>query len=379
MELQNIKSSINKHIPELDGLRGIAILMVIFFHYFGQFTPIFNWGWMGVDLFFVLSGFLITSRLIDTVNKPKYFFRFYRNRILRIFPLYFFVLICFYLLIRFGISEASSEKFGFYLTHWPQFFLFLQNWSFMAVPQLGENQLQHFWSLAVEEQFYLFWPFAILWFHKSKNLPRILYLLLLGVILLRTVIYFRHPESYLFYFYNTFCRMDGFIIGAMVYFIWIKRLKPFPKFLILPGLAAFFITLWISNNSLHSPLIATYGLTLIAFFFGGSVYSALRTKSKFYSFILTRKWLMYIGKISFGLYIFHWIILRFLQGYLTVRILNYVDFNTKTASFIAVIFCLVISFLVSMISFRFFESYFLSLKKKQLKISKVPITPLQMK
>ena len=116
-----------KHIPQLDGLRGIAILFVISYHYFG-FMKVFGLGWSGVDLFFVLSGYLITSRLLDSRNTSSYFWRFYKNRILRIFPLYYLVLITFLVAILTLPKNQHLVTLSYYTQHWAGFFFFFQNW-----------------------------------------------------------------------------------------------------------------------------------------------------------------------------------------------------------------------------------------------------------
>src|SRR3974377_1228989 len=101
-----------KHFPELDGLRGMAILFVISYHYLG-YTRFFKWGWTGVDLFFVLSGFLITGKLIQSIGEKDYFLNFYRNRVLRIFPVYYLAIILFYLSIQFLSSQDSLVTLGY--------------------------------------------------------------------------------------------------------------------------------------------------------------------------------------------------------------------------------------------------------------------------
>src|SRR6476469_9154525 len=94
------------HMPVLDGVRGMAVLLVIVFHFYS-----IGFGWLGVDLFFVLSGFLITGILIDSRNKENFFRNFYVRRTLRIFPLYYFALILFYLITSSGIVEHKDPAF----------------------------------------------------------------------------------------------------------------------------------------------------------------------------------------------------------------------------------------------------------------------------
>jgi peptidoglycan/LPS O-acetylase OafA/YrhL len=161
-------------IPALDGVRGFAILMVMLFHFtwFGPFTaqamqagPVQKIGfmlalsgWMGVDLFFVLSGFLITGILLKTRAEPDYFRKFYLGRSLRIFPPYYLFLLSSIALLPFLPAAWKMDRSGYawlatYLTNYQ---MGLHGWAAFALP------FQHFWSLAIEEQFYLAWPCLVL-------------------------------------------------------------------------------------------------------------------------------------------------------------------------------------------------------------------------
>jgi peptidoglycan/LPS O-acetylase OafA/YrhL len=146
-------------MPGLDLLRGLAILAVIFYHGFAYIVPAFPWhnrlagtlfhltglGWTGVNLFFTLSGFLITGMLIDSEGKPNFYSRFYIRRALRILPAYFLVLIIL------GLTRTASPSYllvcVIFLANWPTLLL---HGSFTLYSVL--------WSLGVEEQFYLVWP-----------------------------------------------------------------------------------------------------------------------------------------------------------------------------------------------------------------------------
>jgi peptidoglycan/LPS O-acetylase OafA/YrhL len=156
-----------EHIPALDGLRGIAILLVVphnadvFSHsaaWLWPFALVAHAGWLGVQLFFVLSGFLITRNLIDSRDAPNYLRAFFGRRVLRIFPLYFATLfLCLVLLphiVDFAPGTLASHR------HQLGLWTFTINW----VQPFGADVsgFSHFWSLAVEEQFYLVWPFVVL-------------------------------------------------------------------------------------------------------------------------------------------------------------------------------------------------------------------------
>jgi peptidoglycan/LPS O-acetylase OafA/YrhL len=143
----NYDSTAIQHVLELDGIRGLAISLVLLYH----LTASFKMGWCGVDLFFVLSGFLITNILLRTKNSQSYFCSFYARRTLRIFPLYFFVLfLAFWILIpvaqHFGKAPQSLD--AGHLWYW----FYISNWWNGTGHEI--DWLSHFWSLAVEEQFY---------------------------------------------------------------------------------------------------------------------------------------------------------------------------------------------------------------------------------
>jgi len=162
-------------LPELDGVRGIAVLMVIVFHafwfnqfYFGESVKeVMRFailGQTGVDLFFVLSGFLITRILLATKGKKYQIRNFYIRRLLRIFPLYYMCLIIFFLVIPLLSNDFSGINNIFSFHFW-SYILYLQGFTFTFLNQF--NGPVHFWSLAVEEHFYIFWPFFVLFFSVS--------------------------------------------------------------------------------------------------------------------------------------------------------------------------------------------------------------------
>jgi len=158
-------------VPALDGLRGIAILMVMLFHFvyldptrvlgpFGLIGLYLRYGYTGVNLFFVLSGFLISGILLDAKSEPHYFRNFYARRILRIFPLYYGYLI---------VALVLGRAFSYYGSTTLRLEAQSQVWLWTYTSNLCEafhqhyfDMFRHFWSLAVEEQFYLVWPVVIL-------------------------------------------------------------------------------------------------------------------------------------------------------------------------------------------------------------------------
>lgn len=165
-----------KRIPGLDGLRGTSMMAVVFFHFFNMPYA----AWYSMDLFFVLSGFLITGILVDTKQSKHYFKNYVVRRMLRIFPLYYGVLIIFFLIVPLFVSQSKLAPFSIYYDNQVYFWTYLQNWILL----LKEAYLKgvsriflHLWSLAIEEQFYIVWPFIILLFN-TRNLVKIIMVLI---------------------------------------------------------------------------------------------------------------------------------------------------------------------------------------------------------
>jgi peptidoglycan/LPS O-acetylase OafA/YrhL len=172
---------------------------------------LFSTGWTGVDIFFVLSGFLITGILLDTKGSRNYFQSFYARRTLRIFPLYYLVL---------TTVLACDALFGNAWSHYNLpiaadrefYFLFLNNWWALLKSTWHSNMIGHFWSLAVEEQFYLMWSLCV-WLVPAKRLGRVCIFAYAAVLLLRIVWLSQAGPSHAL-IENTFTRMDTLLAGA---------------------------------------------------------------------------------------------------------------------------------------------------------------------
>lgn len=210
-------AALHERMPALDGVRGIAILMVLLLHCF-KFQPdgalftllhrVLSAMWLGVDLFFVLSGYLITRILIEDKGKPHYLRNFYARRALRIWPAYYFVLALILLVYprRFEGLQLDAAT--------PYLLLHLQNWyiAFGSTPVWPG--ISHFWSLAIEEQFYLFWPFVVLAV-PARRLSQVCLLLLAGSMLSRGALLAAQPDSLAFYA-ASFTHLDGIAAGAWI-------------------------------------------------------------------------------------------------------------------------------------------------------------------
>jgi peptidoglycan/LPS O-acetylase OafA/YrhL len=214
--------------PELDGLRGAAILMVFLLHYvtdsrtheggFGslyRFAQLFRLGWSGVDLFFVLSGFLIGGILLDARASPSYFRTFYTRRIYRILPIYYSWLTAYaisgYALMKWG--SATSTAYVGYSLHAGIFFLFLQNILGIPASPFSHYMVSPTWSLAVEEQFYLVAPFLIRYL-SVRTLTFVLLACVSGAPILR---YFAGSDMG---YVLMPCRADALAMGMLAAVAW---------------------------------------------------------------------------------------------------------------------------------------------------------------
>jgi peptidoglycan/LPS O-acetylase OafA/YrhL len=352
------------HYPALDGLRGLAILLVVFYHNFG-FINYFFFGWLGVDLFFVLSGFLITDILLKTRNAPHYLRNFYLRRVLRIFPLYYFTLIVFLILIPTFFPKVLN--LNYYVQNQSWFWTYLQNWLFIfhATPR-NTVALNHLWSLAVEEQFYLIWPFIILLFKKPKWIVYLLVILLLGVITLRFILWTYQIENFAYFNLYTFSRIDGICIGSLLAVLRTVNAKAINRYFtfIVLGLAALNFVFYFFNqkNQFSYPYLAIAGYTTFATIFGLLVNEGVEKEDTFINRFLSFPIFRFFGAISYGLYVFHWPLYLLLAPTLTRWCAQNIRFVNP--SIVASIVAMSLSVLLASLSFHFFEKKFLVLKKK---------------
>ncbi len=362
----------NQFYIQLDGLRGIAIMEVILYHYF-PYVTIFSFGWSGVDLFFVLSGYLITGRLFPFLLQSNLLFKFYRNRILRIVPLYFCFLILFFFFWFIIIAPHSSDIGAFYNQNWWTFFLFLQNWTYIMHLNHSADYIRHFWSLAVEEQFYFLFPFFIIWVEKAKWICAISILLIILIVITRSLYFFSHFSNieYEYINWNTFFRFDSFLIGTILYFFinYSKRSAKAVAVYKYISLACFvsllFVFFYYRNGSLFNAFFSTIGYTVIGVLFSYVIFISISATSVHLNNILLQPALTRIGKISYGMYIFHLPIYLFGFGIVNKMFhLFSLEFSVDSIHLINAGFSFLLTFILSNLSYKYFESFFLKWKLK---------------
>lgn len=343
--------------------------MVICYHFFPN-NIICNFGWTGVDLFFVLSGFLITGRILPYLGDKNILIKFYRNRLLRIVPLYFGFLAIFFTAWFVFSSKETLSSFTFYQQHWWQFFLFIQNWVFANNLIAEKTHLQHLWSVAVEEQIYLLFPLILIFF---QNKIKILYAILFLIISLATYRWYYYnflipKEAYLKVYLNTFFRFDSFLTGVVVYFVYHNYTR-FIKARAIQwlGFACFIVLfsyiLLTKDAEKNNAFISSGGYTIIAIMYAGLLITTLLKKNKLIDSITLSRFLKYTGRISYGIYIFHWPL--FLIGFAVLnKTLAYLNLypENNTIHIINVLVCIPTTYLISHLSFKYYELYFLKRK-----------------
>jgi peptidoglycan/LPS O-acetylase OafA/YrhL len=330
-------------------------------------------GWVGVDLFFVLSGFLITGILFDTLHDPHYFRSFYMRRFLRIFPLYYGFL--FFLMIL-G-HWAPAAHFGW---NGRQYVLltYLQNtgiWFPVTDFHPGRwADLDHFWSLAVEEQFYLFWPLLVFLVRGRRRLIG-LALALSGIALLLRIVLYLHGSSPLLIFTLTPCRMDTLLLGGLVALLvrgdsrWIPQRWMLPAAM-LAALAIVAYTLWHLGADMRDFFFgATFGYSVIAVGCVAVLVASLEPESIAHR-VFRWPWLRSLGKYSYGIYVLH-IFVAHGASTLTYRLLGtslriwLTPYLHSRPLAVLVEFCFNAAwvFLAAFVSYRMYEVRFLRLKR----------------
>lgn len=359
-------------IPGLDGLRAVAYLFVFFYH--ARYLDV---GWIGVQFFFVLSGFLITGILLDmkrSLSRGDYFLKFYGRRFLRIFPLYYF-----YLLLAGGVAAwliSISYRTGYMEpfreeVHYALFYVY--NFMLAFSDRDPSFMLEHLWSLSVEEQFYIIWPILILLTPERFQKRLFLALILLGPVF-RGGFHFLYASSGFLIFSPSslymlpFTHMDSFAFGAYVNVFGLSHAKK--KFYILLVLVPLvgFAAQYLSTNQFgtfsalgYPPLMASgyqsiWGYSLLNYFFVVTIQAAAR--ERLFNRFLDWAPMRYLGRISYGLYVYHQPITWFA---FEVRKLG---LDAGATQLVAAIIAFFGTLLIASASFHFMEKPLLNLKDR---------------
>lgn len=362
-----------KRIKQIDGLRAIASLLVVSFHYINNqltdstttmgkiFAKLFSFGWAGVDLFFVLSGFLIGSILITNKHKKNYFSTFYIRRFVRIVPNYYLLILIFLVIGIIPFFKNDYFTTGNSVIPIWSYFTMLQNVFMGAMKNMGNEAMSVTWSIGIEEQFYLVIPFLVYFFNK-KVLP---YLLIAFII---TANFFRWHYTNAAVSFNIPayvllpCRMDAISIGVLIALINNAiGLEDFVKKYFKPILI--FTACIVSICAVMFILYQDIGIirnTLFALFFGCLIIFAIGLPNSLYAKLLSKKWLNWVGKISYSLYLFHFLIL----GVFKKIAFTYLHFNYSIALLIATVSAFVFSLFFSWLVYKYLETPTVSLGKK---------------
>ncbi len=313
-----------RRIPELDGLRGLAIAMVVFVHYvtvanvarppqlLGYLNVMARPFWSAVDLFFILSGFLIGGNLLDARDSPNYFSTFYIRRFCRVLPVYFLFLGSVALAYRFVYRPVGAPLDWIFAERlpWYSYSSFAQNLWMAKLNSGGATILGITWAFAVEAQFYFVVPFLIRLVRRSA-LP---YVFMAGIVLapaLRLFILIRFPNKWVATYVLLPSRMDSLFVGLLCAYylrhpgVWAWLVEHRNRlwtlcFVLLAGIPALatkaipFTFLWV---------IAGYGW--FALLYSTAMFLALTDSQSWLSRALRPKWLTGLGTISYGVYLFH--------------------------------------------------------------------------
>jgi len=302
---------------ELEGLRGIAILLVTIHHFwpdgqglYATLAPLAHLGWLGVDLFFVISGLLIGGILLDTRNTAGYFRNFYARRVLRIFPLYYLLVASLFIVVplaqmhRYDVSYAESafvRQSGSPL------------WYLMFAGNIRESLtgvepayfLAPLWSISIEEQFYLLSPLLIYQLSSVRLKRTLLYLILISPCF-RIAMLWLAPDNERIQYLATVSRLDNLSMGLLLAVMLRTTAMPsatLTRHVLLWSGLLLGVAFALGGLDRNGWFCRVFGYSFIAFFFSVLVYWAVLTRGRREVAFLRARWLMYLGGLCYGLYL----------------------------------------------------------------------------
>lgn len=367
-----------KRVDYIDGIRGLAILLVLAWHFIycisslrpGSveayfFKAFFYYSWLGVDVFFVLSGFLLTSILYKNKSSLHFLKTFWFRRALRILPLYWVILSAAFLATHFKTSDRGlGYQWLFGNLHYLETYtIFLQNITMTIQNQMSSAWLNVTWSLAIEEQFYLILPIAVLFFNKQKFFIISIIILVLTP-LLRAACIFYVPNGGMASFMLLPLRWDSLFLGGMLALIKptnkkIEKIIKYQKPIIAIALSIFLI-LGLSNQGIGSLGMGILGHTAIAILTGLLILNCKMRPDCIAKKILSSKPFVFFGSISYGLYLLHYPILGLSHQWA----LQAVPINNSVKSCLVTFVAFLITIGISLLSHKYFEKPFLKIGAK---------------
>ncbi len=360
-----------RRIPELDGLRGVAIGLVLVVHLFtapAAFIPrphpvaylqiATRLSWSGVDLFFILSGFLIGGILLDARGSKNFFKVFYFRRVCRILPIYLFFcgLVVVLQLFVFPHHQDTMEWMFASPMPWHSYLTFTQN-IWMAHRNIaGPAVLAPTWSLAVEEQFYLTLPLVVR-FVRSATLPYVLVAGIVAAPLIRLAMLLMMPQPQVGVYVLLPSRMDDLLLGVLAAYL-LRQPGIWAKFVthrriiwrVFFGLALGLPLLTLTSNAYSFPM-ASIGYDWLALFYLSALVLALTDPGSWLGSALRWKWLMGLGIIAYNTYLFHTLSYGLLTAYLRGHGPSMVNFGDLAVSLLSL--GVTVGFAVA--SWHFFE------------------------
>jgi peptidoglycan/LPS O-acetylase OafA/YrhL len=302
------------NIPALDGVRGVAIILVLIVHAYyrgpdldaGPFArSLFIFGWTGVELFFVLSGFLITSILLREYGQDAALKRFWAHRAARIMPLYFAILLVFFLVSFLPLPAKAELPFTNLREQIWVYLLYLSNFGDLLGFDTEEANklLGPVWSLAVEQHYYLAWPLVVLTLGRLRARAVLLIAYIASVV---ARYFYASDATALIVYHTTFLHFDGIAIGSLVA-LWLPELVTLRRYwgLAFWIVAGSMIAVFLAAGTTHysSPTVEKYGYVLIAISYAFFVLSVLNSRllSKLFGTQILRS----MGKYSYFIYLFH--------------------------------------------------------------------------